>query len=175
MDAHLEKLQRALAQAIAGMSAKQLNWHPQEKWCAAEILEHLYLTYTGTVKGFELMLQKGGPQVSPATWRHRLRSWIVTGMGYLPAGRKAPQFAQPRGQLRQTAVGEFGAKIGEMDGIIARCEAQFGRRAKLLDHPILGPLTGTEWRKFHLVHGLHHAKQIRALRAGSQTARETSA
>jgi hypothetical protein len=33
-----------------------------------------------------------------------------------------------------------------------------------LDHPILGPLTGGQWRKFHLVHGLHHVKQIRRLR-----------
>jgi hypothetical protein len=30
----------------------------------------------------------------------------------------------------------------------------------------LGPLTGAQWRKFHLVHGRHHARQIRQLRAG---------
>ncbi|HEY3972851.1 MAG TPA: DUF1569 domain-containing protein [Candidatus Sulfotelmatobacter sp.] len=48
--------------------------------------------------------------------------------------------------------------------MIARCEKQQGRSRKLLDHPILGPLTGNQWRKFHLVHGLHHVKQIRRLR-----------
>jgi hypothetical protein len=51
-----------------------------------------------------------------------------------------------------------------MDAMIARCEKQQGRSRKLLDHPILGPLTGNQWRKFHLVHGLHHVKQIRRLR-----------
>jgi len=51
-----------------------------------------------------------------------------------------------------------------MDDIIGRCEEKIGRGKKLLDHPILGPLTGTQWRKFHLVHGLHHVKQIRRLR-----------
>jgi DinB family protein len=176
MDADLEKLQRALADAIAGMSEEESNWHPAGKWCAAEVQEHLYLTYTGTVKGFERLVQKGGPQVTPTTWGQRLRLLVVTGVGYFPAGRKAPPFAQPRGLPRETVTGEFGSKIAEMDEVIARCEAQFGRRVKLLDHPILGPLTGAEWRKFHLVHGLHHAKQILALRAGwAETRRKKSA
>ncbi len=59
---------------------------------------------------------------------------------------------------------EIGLRIAEMDDMIARCEEKFGLSRKLLDHPILGPLTGEEWRKFHLVHGLHHVKQIRRLR-----------
>jgi hypothetical protein len=51
-----------------------------------------------------------------------------------------------------------------MDELITRCEQKFGTRSRLLDHPILGPLTGSEWRKFHLIHGRHHIKQLRALR-----------
>jgi hypothetical protein len=34
----------------------------------------------------------------------------------------------------------------------------------LLDHPILGPLNATQWRKLHLVHGRHHLKQLLHLR-----------
>jgi len=30
-----------------------------------------------------------------------------------------------------------------------------------MDHLFLGPLTANEWRKFHWVHGRHHARQIR--------------
>jgi hypothetical protein len=33
-----------------------------------------------------------------------------------------------------------------------------------LDHPILGPFSIAQWRKFHLVHGLHHVKQIQRLK-----------
>jgi hypothetical protein len=47
-----------------------------------------------------------------------------------------------------------------MDRIIAQCEARCGKRVKLLNHSVLGPLSGTEWRKFHWVHGRHHIKQI---------------
>jgi hypothetical protein len=61
---------------------------------------------------------------------------------------------------------EVGAKIVEMDAIIAQCEARFGRSSRLLDHPILGPLTAMQWRKFHFVHGRHHVKQLLRLREG---------
>jgi hypothetical protein len=50
-----------------------------------------------------------------------------------------------------------------MDAIVAQCEARFGC-GKVLDHPILGPLTAAQWRKFHLIHGRHHVKQIDRLR-----------
>jgi len=53
MDTHLGKLEQALSGAIAGMSSEELTWHPEGKWCVAEVLEHLYLSYTGTAKGFE--------------------------------------------------------------------------------------------------------------------------
>jgi hypothetical protein len=58
---------------------------------------------------------------------------------------------------------EFGQKIAVMDEMITKCEARLGR-GQLLDHLILGPLTGAQWRKFHLVHGRHHVKQILRLR-----------
>jgi hypothetical protein len=60
--------------------------------------------------------------------------------------------------------------MAAMDAIIALCEARFGRRVKLLDHPILGPLTAVEWRKLHVVRGRHHLKQLLQLR--ESTARQ---
>jgi hypothetical protein len=44
--------------------------------------------------------------------------------------------------------------------VIAECEARLGSWRKLLDHPVLGPLTAREWREFHWIHGRHHVKQI---------------
>jgi len=102
--------------------------------------------------------------VAGPTWRQRGRKLVVVGFGYLPSGREAPQFTRPCGAPSEKVLAEIGLKIAEMDDMIARCEEKFGRRNKLLDHPILGPLTGAQWRKFHLVHGLHHVKQIRRLR-----------
>jgi hypothetical protein len=164
VDPHLQRLQEEIAAAVAGLSEEQLIRHPPGKWCAAEVLEHLYLTYTGTVKGFERVAEAGKPLATTQTWTQRGRTLIVVALGYLPSGREAPPVARPRGLLPEKVLAEIGPKIAEMDGNIARCEEKFGSRLKLLDHPILGPLTGAQWKKFHLVHGLHHVKQIKRLR-----------
>jgi len=164
MDSHLEKLERALSECMAGMSREEMSWHPPGKWCAAEVLEHLYLSYAGTVKGFERVAAAGKPLATVATWAQRRQTLVVVSLGYMPPGRKAPAVAVPRGLPPEKVRTEILPAIRKMDEIITRCEAAFGKRDKLLDHPILGPLTAAQWRKLHLVHGLHHVKQIRSRR-----------
>jgi hypothetical protein len=164
MDSGLEELKHTLDSAVEGMSDEQLSWHPPEKWCAAQVLEHLYLTYTGTIKGFEKAMASGEPLATQASMTQRLRRWVVMGFCHLPEGRKAPVNTQPRGLAPEKVRSELWAKIAEMDAVITQCEARFGTGAYLLDHPILGSLTGKQWRKFHLVHGRHHQKQILRLR-----------
>ena len=164
MDPHLATLLRAITSATDGLSPEQLAWHPPQKWCTAEILEHLYLTYTGTTKGFTRVLAAGQPMAARPTWKTRAQGLIVLGLGYLPSGRKSPPQAQPRGLPSQQVVSEIAAKIAEMDEVIGRCQEKFGSHVKVLDHPILGPFSTSQWRKFHLVHGLLHVKQIHTLR-----------
>ncbi len=55
----------------------------------------------------------------------------------------------------------LGTRIQQMEAGLAECDRRFGPRARILDHPVLGPLNVGEWRKFHWVHGKHHARQIR--------------
>jgi hypothetical protein len=69
MDSRLDKLKESLQSAVEGMSSEQLSWHPPGKWCAVELLEHLYLTYTGTIQGFERVVRKGKPLASRASMR----------------------------------------------------------------------------------------------------------
>jgi hypothetical protein len=165
VDTQLKKLQEQIGAATDGFSAEQLNRHPPGKWSAVEVVEHLYLTYTGTIKGLERVIAVGKPLVTASTLRQRGRKWVVLGFSYLPPGREAPPFTRPRGVAAEKVLAEVGLKIAEMDAMIGRCEEKFGRGI-LLDHPILGPLSGAEWRKFHVVHGMHHVKQIRRLREG---------
>jgi Protein of unknown function (DUF1569) len=164
MDDRLKKLKDNLESALEGMSSEQLSWHLPGKWCAAEVLEHLYLTYTGTIQGFERVMRKGQPLASRASMAQRVLTLLVVGLGHMPTGRKAPAMVLPKGLPAEKVRNEIGAKILAMDAIIAQCEARFGRRVKLLDHPILGPLRATQWRKLHLVHGQHHLKQLLRLR-----------
>src|SRR5580658_5828110 len=90
MDSRLEKLKEDIESAVEGMSGEQLSWHLPGKWCAAEVLEHLYLTYTGTIMGFERVMTRGKPLATRASMAQRALTLVVVELGHLPAGRKAP-------------------------------------------------------------------------------------
>jgi len=170
MDSYLEQLQQAIATATRGMTSQELARHPggkaDGKWCVAEVLEHLYLTYIGTIKGCERCLQAGKPSARPITLKQRARIALVVKLSYFPNGRKAPERTTPKGMSPDTVMAEIDAKIATMAELLAQCEARHGARTRVLDHPILGPLTARQWRKFHWVHGRHHVKQILKLRTG---------
>ncbi len=78
MDFCLQRLQDDIAAMTQGMSAEMLAQRPSSgKWSAAEILEHLYLTYTGTIRGLEKCLAAGKPLARtptlPGSCAHALR------------------------------------------------------------------------------------------------------
>lgn len=160
MDAKLSKLQRTLSDAIAGMSAEDLARHDYGKWSSAEILDHLNLTYAGTIKNFDRCLASAKSGASSDRKSRRWQRRVVVWLGYMPTGRQSPSRALPRGTPLEQLRSEIFENIARMDTVIAECDRTFGKGKPLADHPILGPLTAGEWRKFHLVHGKHHARQI---------------
>jgi len=112
----------------------------------------------------------GKSLASKPTWKNSAQALIVLGFNYLPNGREAPQHARPTGLPVEKVLAEILPKITEMDEFLTECAAKFGGRIKVLDHPFLGPFSIDQWRKFHLVHGLHHVKQIRKLRCAMSRA-----
>lgn len=163
MDPHLQRLHDNIQSVTASLDAEELVWHPEGKWSAGEILEHLFLTYTGTIKGFSRVMQ-AEPVPKRQTLKQRLGAFLVLEMAYFPKGVQAPTLSRPKGAPLKTVVAEIGSKIIEMDKVMADCEAKFGARVKVLDHPLLGPFSVAQWRKFHMRHGMHHLKQISRLR-----------
>ena len=127
----------------------------------AEVLEHLYLTYTGTQKAFERCLKAGKPLGGVPTFKQRVATAAVTEFGYFPKGRKSPDQVYPQGSCpRKKSLPKSVRRLPLWTKLIAQCEERYGSRIKVLDHPVLGPLTARQWRKFHLAHGRHHVKQI---------------
>ncbi len=53
MTGYLGRLQEAIASSVAGKTPEQIRRRPEGKWSALDVLEHLYLTYTRTIKGCE--------------------------------------------------------------------------------------------------------------------------
>ncbi len=87
MDSCLERLLNAITSATRGMTVEELTRHPEGKWSSAQILEHLYLTYTGTAKSFERCWEAGKPLASSLTLKQRLGIALVIKAGYFPDGR----------------------------------------------------------------------------------------
>ena len=167
MDSYLERLHQELRNALAGASPASMERGPSGKWAAAQILEHLLLTYRGTSKGLAKCLEAGKSLASPGTFRDRARAFVVCNLGYFPSGRKAPERAMPTGMRAEDVQAAIFTALEQMDGVLCQCERQFGTHVKVLDHPVLGPFSVQQWRKFHWIHGHHHIGQIRERIAGA--------
>ena len=163
MDMLLQQIRDSIAAATQGMSTSQLTWHPEGKWSTAEILEHLSLTYSGTSAGCARCLKEDKPLARSPGLRDRVATLVVVTLGHLPEGRQSPAAARPRGVPAETVVADTDQKIVAMDENLRKCEERFAG-VRLMDHPVLGPLTVRQWRKFHWVHAMHHVKQIERLR-----------
>src|SRR5262249_53278088 len=97
MSANLEQLSSAITRATDGMAPEDFLRHPQGKWCAAEILEHLNLTYIGTAKNLERCLVSGRRlATSDRSTKHWQRLAVIR-LRWFPKGRKSPERVVPRG------------------------------------------------------------------------------
>jgi DinB superfamily len=164
MGDNLKQLSSGITSAIDGMSPDDISRHPEGKWSAAQILEHLNLSYLGTAKNLERCVASGQVQVSSSRSGKRLQRFVVTKLHWMPGGRKSPERALPRGMPPEQVKVEILQNLARMEKAIADCEARFGSNKPIADHPVLGPLTASEWRGFHLTHGRHHLKQILRLK-----------
>jgi hypothetical protein len=161
----VETTWQLIANATQGMTAEELGRQPAGKWCAAEIVEHLLMTYTATTGGLRKALAKGHPIGGRPTLKERLFQAVVLDAGYFPTGRKAPAMTIPKGLHPGEVVHAVEQALPDMDAAITECEKRYGADVKIADHPVLGPLTATQWRKFHFVHARHHMTQVERLRA----------
>src|SRR5262245_22905285 len=168
MSPELERTLMEIDSATNGMSDEQLAWHPEAKWSTGDILEHLSLSFSGTIMGARKALEKNSPRKREPTLKERLRVLAVIELGHVPHGRKSPEVVKPRGVHPRVAFNSIRENLVAMDTALSACEKQFGSRAKLAAHPIFGPITARQWRRFHRAHTCHHMKQVRALRAQMQ-------
>ncbi len=149
----------------SGMTAADLERHPPGKWSSANILEHLSITFYGTGRALQKCLATGQRRATRPTFRQRVAVLVVIELGRFPSGRQAPAGTAPQGLSGEAALEAARRNLMEMDRVMAECEARFGNRGAIIDHPIAGALSLRQWRRFHWVHTRHHMKQIAKLRA----------
>ncbi len=109
-------------------------------------------------------MQAGEPFCREETWRDRAGRLYVLRLGQVPSGLKAAKNITPKQGLPGDNLRAFDDALVAMNTTLDDAERRFGKKTRILEHPMLGPLTTEEWRRFHLVHAEHHFRQIAARR-----------
>jgi hypothetical protein len=172
MDPALQKLQSELSRSLHGLDPVQAQLHPKHdsaRWNICQIAQHLLMTFASTTSSIQDRLAKGTPTRSRPTSSQFLPRLFVIRLGFIPVRREAPALVippactpapHPSGDELTSAVL---ASLTTMDSVLTQAEGLFSS-APCLSHFVLGPLSIPQWRRFHLVHGRHHTRQIAAIR-----------
>jgi hypothetical protein len=171
MNQELDLLRDELELVLGGLDEQQTQLRPlncPDKWSIQQIVGHLVLTYEATVAAVDARIAKAAITKAKPSMVQRVGQFTLLRVGYFPRGRRAPDrvtapanaAAVPSGIL----IAEVNAAIGELDRRVAVGEKIFGCKQRSISHMILGPLSIDQWRRFHLIHGRHHIRQIVTIR-----------
>jgi hypothetical protein len=165
-----DQIEQALAQVLTGLDSRQTQLRSAdcpEKWTVQQIVEHLNLTYRSTQDTMQARLGRGRPTRSRPSFSQHAMQLAVIHVGFFPKGRRAPSIVTP-GEPDLLLDGEqlvasIHQNLACADRVFEQAENAFGD-IRAVTHHVVGPLSIPQWRRFHLVHGRHHAKQIMAIR-----------
>lgn len=171
MHAVLERVVCQIADELNGLDAETTQLHPRGltyKWNAQQVIEHLVLGYCLTTRALESRLSKGRlPRNLSQTWLQWSLQLIILSFGAFPTGVPAMDETMPApGRFPvmsgRQLCGLLRQEMDAMDAALDRCRRKFGME-RVAHHPLLGPLRVDQWRRFHVVHGLHHLTQLQAV------------
>jgi glutathione S-transferase len=168
MHPDLDRCLRRIASATAGLSRDVAERPgPGGAWSVANTLDHLDLAFRLNAEGLARRLAKGKRSTARRrSWRQWLAQTVVIGFGYFPRGRTAPAGVLPTGRPFRDALAAIDEHLPLLDARLAEAARQFGERAAVLDHPVMGPLSVRQWRRFHWVHTRHHLRILARRAAG---------
>ncbi len=167
MNTTLQSFQQRLGEAIGDLDHAEAQARLPQRWSVQQIVEHLILTYSATEAVLTRRISKGRPtQARPSISQSFKRIYVVH-LGMFPEGVSAPVEVTPPSSSQALTGDQLVSLAAEhllrMDASLDRTSALFGEHTKSVSHVILGPLSPQQWRRFHLVHGLHHIGHIRAI------------
>jgi hypothetical protein len=171
MHAVLEPVVSQIATEVSGLDAETTQLHPKDlayKWSAQQVIEHLVLGYRLTSETLETRLAKRRlSHYRKRTYVEWSLQLMVLSFGTLPQGAPALEETMPTpGQFAAMNGRQMGdllrREIETMDTLLDACRHTFGME-RIATHPLLGPLRVDQWRRFHVVHGLHHLEQLRSV------------
>lgn len=158
----------AFVAVVNSLSEDQFRKHENEKWSAAEVLQHLYLSARPVARlmtGSRDVLTQWGEATSPS------RGYEEIALAYkaiLATGAKAPVAMSPRSEDMQVEKSEVldrfcGIYQTLINAIVDWSDQELDTYC--IPHPVLGKLTVREMLIFTSVHTQHH---LNLLSNGSQ-------
>jgi hypothetical protein len=161
----LQRVESQFHSVLGPLDFDETQVHPDGnplRWNTQQVVEHLILTYQLTSMALEKRLEKRRPtsaRCTPLEWCLQL---MVLSGGKMPKGAPAPLETVPT-QSQPLSGHELAWKLSseaeKMDALLNRCRTQFGLQ-RVASHMILGPLRVDQWRRFHVIHGMHHLAQV---------------
>jgi hypothetical protein len=171
MNQELETLRDELELVLGGLDAQQTQLRPggdPARWSIQQTVEHLLLTYAATERAMDARILKASATKARASFVQRCGQVVVIRAGLFPRGRKAPEMVTPAQDGAPVPSGILIERVEValkcMDMKITAGEKIFGTDFRAISHAVMGPLSIGQWRRFHLVHGRHHMKQIKRVR-----------
>lgn len=130
-------------------------------WSLSQVCEHLALAVQGTVDDPEPGRDGG---VAPAWWRElggverskrRLMKHGLMWTGRLPDDVRSPESVLPSQDAEcEVAVRSLAVAARAFAAKAARPDEAW------IAHPLLGPMSGAQWRRFHVIHARHHFRIV---------------
>ena len=171
MHAVLEPVVSQISSEVLALDAETAQLHPNDltyKWSAQQVVEHLVLGYRLTSGALETRLSKGRlSRNQKRTYLQWSLQLMILSFGRFPQGVPALEETMPvAGRFAAMDGRQLGdlmhREISTMDSLFDACRRKFGME-RVAVHPFLGPLRVDQWRRFHVVHGLHHLNQLRSV------------
>ena len=160
MDPDLKRCVEGLTAAIAAFGHADPDRSRAGKWSIAQVLEHLDLTYTRNAAAAVRRIAKGEAPSHRRSVRQIVARLLVVRLGHFPTGRKSPEGVVPKGRPFADVAPHLESHLRELDARLNDAERAFGSTKAILDHPVMGPFSVSDWRRFHWVHTRHHLRQL---------------
>lgn len=131
-------------------------------WSPGQIVAHLAAAIDTSALGFESRADKPPMQRRKGPLRQRIARIFILKTGRIPGRRLAPEATRPEvAPDRDATMTRLRTAVQRFQELERRL-LPARENDLFLKHPALGDLTLREFMRFHVVHALHHAKQMDA-------------
>jgi hypothetical protein len=161
---HIDRTRARLFSIVEGLSEEQLAYSPApDRWCVAELVEHLSIVESGVVRVLERLLSNVDESgaAAPGTFEPvSVEEFVERSRG---VKLEAPDRVRPTGLPLADSLARLKDSRAALHALRPRIDRADGRALRF-PHPAWGPLDLYQWLLFVGAHEDRHLAQIEALK-----------